>query len=260
MQNLLNWDLATTGSGGKGIIKMLVCSGILVILAIAGCEQASMLGSNDKKASREVALEDYRSVWTYGLFDISLVQDTVHKAVIKGRRSMVENIHFKHEDGRITVTEGKSNYWQPEADKPRVTFHFDNLNYFRIEEPSSLTSPDTIHTSRLEVIVANELSRVDLKLDVGYFYLENWTTSTGRFRLEGQCHQLEVKLCGSGVLKADKLAADKAFIRQKSIGDGYVRVSDTLKVHSTGSGDVYYYGSPGQVLFQKQSSGQLIGL
>jgi len=234
---------------------------LLACLLMPGCQETAILfGEDDEPVSRQVSLEAYRSVWTYGLFEISLIQDTVNKAVVKGKASMVKNIHFKQEGGKVTVTEEKSNHWDQSGEKPLLEFHFRNLNYFRIEEPSRLYSRDTLHTNKLEVIVANELSEIDLLIDAGYFYLENWTTSTGKYTLKGLCREFEMKLCGSGTLEARGLKAKNADITQQSLGDGYITVSDTLKVHSSGQGHIYYDGNPRKVIFTQQASGELIPL
>lgn len=234
---------------------------LLAWLFMPGCQEAQVLfGEDNEPVSRQVKLEAYRSVWTYGLFEISLVQDTVNKAVVHGKPSIVENIQLEQEGGKVTVTEKKSNHWDHSGKKPLLEFHFRNLNYFRIEEPSRLYSRDTLHTNKLEVIVANGLSEIDLLIDAGYFYLENWTTNTGKYALRGLCQDFEMKLCGSATLKARGLKVRNARITQQSMGDGYITVQDTLEVHSSGQGHIYYYGNPQKVIFTQQASGQLIGL
>src|SRR6056297_2560460 len=240
MQNSLNLGLVTNGSRRWSVFVLL--AGLSLGLLLPGCQEAGFLfDEQEETISREIPLDSYRSIWTYGLFEIRLVQDTVHKAVGKGRSSLVKNIHFSQDRRKVTVQEDKSNQWYQAGQKPLVEFHFKDLNYFRIEEPSRLYSADTLHTSRLEVIVANELSEVDLLLDAGYFYLENWTTNTGRFSLKGRCRDFEMKLCGSGTVKAKGLEVGDANIIQQSMGDAYITVTDTLEVRSTGSGHVYYF-------------------
>ena len=258
MQNSSNLELATNGSRRWPAIVLL--AGLSLVLLFSGCQQAGVLfDEQDEKISREIPLEPYRSIWTYGLFQIRLVQDTVHKVLLKGKSSVVKNIHLSQDRKKVTVREDKSNHWYQRGQKPLVEFHFTDLSYFRIEEPSRLYSEDTLRTRNLEVIVANELSEVDLLIDAGYFYLENWTTNTGQFSLKGRCKDFEMKLCGSGELKAKELKVNNAHIIQKSIGDGYITVTDTLEVRSAGSGHIYYFGQPQEIIFNQQASGGLIG-
>ena len=259
MQNSSNLGWVINGNGRWFVIVLTATLSLGLLLS--GCQEGGFLmGDEGEEVTREIKLEAYQSIWTYGLFEIRLVQDTVHKAVVKGRSSVVQNIHFSQKRGRVFVREGKSNHWHKTEQKPLVEFHFADLSFFKIEEPSRLYTRDTLHTENLEVIVANELSEVDLLIDAGYFYLENWSTSTGRFSLKGRCRELEVKLCGSGTLEAKELMVGNARILQKSIADGYITVTDTLQVRSTGPGHIYYYGDPQEIIFTQQASGDLIRL
>lgn len=258
MQNLLN--LAWVTNGNHRIHKAMMMTGLLSVLMLAGCEEAGDLWRDQKKIVRQVDLEPRDAIWTYGLFDIRLVQDTTYKLVIRGYREVVNNIHVSQNKRKTTVSEDFSNHWYSGKSKPVLEYHFVGLRYCRIEEPSRLSSPDTIHSNHLEVIVANELSEIDLVVDAGYLYLENWTTNTGNYSFRGKAHHYEVELHGSGRLQADSLHTKNAVIRQQSIGDIHIRTNDTLQVHSSGSGDVFYYGEPAEIIFEQSASGDLIGL
>jgi hypothetical protein len=226
---------------------------------LGSCEKTGDLWLDQKKIVRQVELEPRDAIWTYGLFDIRLIQDTTYKLVIRGHREVVNNIHVSQNKRKTTVTEDFSNHWYSSKSKPVLEYHFPRLRYFRIEEPSRLTSVDTIHSNHLQVIVANELSEIDLAVDAGYLYLENWTTNTGNYSFRGKAQQFEVELHGSGRLQAESLHTTNAVIRQHSIGDIHIRTSDTLQVQSSGSGDVFYYGKPAEIIFEQSASGDLIG-
>jgi len=274
MQNLLNSGWVISGKWlapkhrvkrsllGLPVILIHICL-ITVSLYCIGCEPTGIFQKNEPIREREISLEPYHSVWTFGLFDITLVPDTTNKVVISGLPAQMDRIDFTRPKGRdwqVNVYEDKTNHWYPGEERPQLDFHFRRLNYFRLEEPASLSSRDTIHTPNLKVIVANELSKTDLQVEAGYLYLENWSTNTGNYRLSGKCDELEVKLCGSGSLKAGDLRARQATIRHSSIGDAWVSVADTLKVYSSGRGNVYYYGNPGKIVFEQYATGQLIDL
>jgi len=238
----------------------MMLTGLITVLMMAGCEKAGDLWLDDKKTVRQVSLEPRDAIWTYGLFDIRLVEDTTNKLVIRGHREVVNNIEVTQNKRKTTVTEDLSNRWYNSKSKPVLEYHFTRLRYFRIEEPSRLSSADTIHSKHLEVIVANELSEIDLMVDAGYLYLENWTTNTGNFRFRGKATQFKVELHGSGRLQADSLYTENARVRQQSIGDIHIRANDTLQVHSSGSGNVFYYGEPAEIIFEQNAAGELIGL
>jgi hypothetical protein len=223
-----------------------------------GCEEVNDLYTDGTKITTERSFDPYHSIWTYGIFDIQLVEDTTWKVIAKGKRNLINNLTYVQENRKIVVEEKKQNQWYRGTEKPQLEFHFKNLRYFRIEEPSCLSSPDTIHSDNLKIIIANELSSVDLTIDAGSFYLENWTTNTGTYAISGKCQNLHVRLFGSGEFKATHLNARHAVMENHSIANGYLFVRDTLKVYSLSKGDVYYTGNPEKIIFKRQGSGRLI--
>ena len=250
----MGWDINGNNLAGRWLMTLL---GLTIL--VTGCEDFEPFVSDDHTVTREIQLKPYSSIWTYGLFDICLVQDTTHKVILTGRKAVLNNMDHSQDNHRITFREGSGNHWYSKGGKPTLEFHFRNLRYLRIEEPANLISQDTIHTDKLQLFIANELSEVNLLIDAGYFYLENWTTSTGIFTIDGKCREMSIRLCGSGHLEAAGLQAQKATILQQSIGDAHVRVHDTLEVQTTSSGNVYYYGRPEKIIFDQHASGELIG-
>jgi len=259
MQSSLN-SVSVIAGKSFALTRLLMLAASIVLPGISGCENLGSMVMEDQEVIREKQLEPYHTIWTYGLFDITLVQDSVHKVVISGRKGQVNNIHFSQHNRRIRVTEKSTNHWYSGMGKPQLEFHFKEMRYVRLEEPSTLTSQDTLHGKHLKLIVANELSGIDLQINTNSLYLENWTTNTGRFKIAGQCDDLRVQLTGSARLEAGNLHTREAFIRQESIGDVYIHTKDTLEVHSFARGHVYYYGNPEEIIFENSSSGELIGL
>lgn len=257
MRNLLNLESVICGKM-KHIIKYMTLSFFLLGIISEGCERVNELYSDNREMVREVKLKPYDYVRIWSVCNIRLVQDTACKVLVKGRKSVVENISFRQEEKRVLVGEEHENQWYRGTEKPLLEFHFNSLRYFRIEEPAHLWSEDTIHTRHLSIIAANELSNVDLMLDAKSVYLENWTTNTGGYQLSGKCSKLHVKLFGSGKLQAEKLNTSHAIIEQHSIGNGYLSVKDTLEVYSESKGNVYYSGNPEKIIFKQHASGKLI--
>ncbi|MGM0529801.1 MAG: GIN domain-containing protein [Bacteroidota bacterium] len=242
----------------KNIIKYLPLYFFLLSIFTGGCERVNDLYTADREIVKEVSLEDYNYVRIWSICDIRLVEDTVCKAVVKGKKSVVNHISFKQEDHKIFVREKGENKWHRGTERPLVEFHFTNLGYFRIEEPARLYSEDTIQSKNLKIIAANELSEVDLILDTESLYFENWTTNTGEYKFSGKCHRFHIKLYGSGRLQAEDLITSHAVIEQHSISNGYLSVEDTLEVYTSSEGDIYYLGHPQKIIFEQEASGKLI--
>lgn len=257
MQNLLSLESVIFGKIKKNM-KYLPLYLFLLIMLTGGCEEVNDLYSDNREIVREVKFEPYDYVRIWSVCNIRLVEDTVCKAVLKGRKSVINNISFRQEENKILVGEERENQWYRGTQKPFLEFHFTSLRYFRIEEPAHLWSEDTIHTNHLSVIAANELSDVDLVMDTKSFYLENWTTNTGNYKLSGKCNKLQAKMYGSGRLQAEDLSTSHAVIEQHSIANGYLSVKDTLEVYMESTGNIYYSGNPEKIVFKQHASGKLI--
>lgn len=257
MQNLSSLELVICGNMKKTIISLPFYVFLLGILS-GGCEKVNELYTDDREIVKEVDLNPYDFVRIWSICNIRLVEDTVCKTVLKGRKSVVSNISFKQEDQKVLVREDGKNQWHRGTERPLLEFHFTNLRYFRIEEPAYLWSEDTIHAEHLTVIAANELSDIDLIMDTKSFYLENWTTNTGEYKLSGRCNKFRVMLYGSGRLQAKDLHASHAVIEQHSIANGYLSVKDTLEVYTKSKGNIFYSGDPKKIIFEQQAPGKLI--
>jgi hypothetical protein len=242
----------------KKSVNPLIKYFFLCCLLPAGCEQVHEMYTDPQITRKQIPLETYHTIWTYGIFDIRLVEDTVCKVMLNGKKSLLDNIWFNQRGKKILVGEEKKNQWYRGTDKPVLEFHFRKLRYLRIEEPSYLKTVDTIHTRQLKLILANELTRMDLMLDAEHVYMENWSTNTGVYHLTGRCAHLHVKLCGSGRLEAERLETQNAVIEQHSIANGYLTVTDTLEVYSKNEGNIFYSGDPAKIIFERHASGKLI--
>ena len=69
-------------------------------------------------------------------------------------------------------------------------------------------------------------------------------TGSGDLKISGKVDMLKIKQVSSGDVSALKLIADQCLIDKSGSGDTKVFVNGELMVTSSGSGDVYYRGSP----------------
>ncbi len=82
-------------------------------------------------------------------------------------------------------------------------------------------------------------------------------SGSGDIVLEGSAGYLSLKNSGSGDFEAFKLKNDKAFIQVTGSGDAATWVVKVLDVKISGSGNVYYKGSP-IINLNRTGSGKLI--
>jgi hypothetical protein len=66
----------------------------------------------------------------------------------------------------------------------------------------------------------------------------------GEITLMGETDKLDLELAGTGKVDAYNLVAKDASVTSRGIGECIVHVIDTLKVHSSGIGNIKYKGNP----------------
>lgn len=257
MLNLLNSESAIYGKM-KRTIPYITFYFLLYSIFFGGCGEMNEIYIDNREIEREIKHDPYNYVRIWSVGNIKLVEDTVCKTVVKGKKSVVSNINFKQEDGKIFVREKGHNKWNRGVEKPLLEFHFKSLNYFRIEEPAHLWSTDTVYSQNLKIIAANELSKVDLIINTESFYFENWSNNTGNYKFAGKSNRFHIKLYGSARLRAENLNTSHAVIEQHSIANGYLSVKDTLEVYTKSKGDIYYSGDPQKIIFEQDAPGELI--
>ncbi len=73
--------------------------------------------------------------------------------------------------------------------------------------------------------------------------------------ITGTANELELDLNGSGSLEAQYYPVNNAFITINGSGEARVQAINLLDVHINGSGNVYYLGSPVDLVVDISGSG-----
>ncbi len=93
---------------------------------------------------------------------------------------------------------------------------------------------------KIQVVGSGDLNASQLDLDECYVSL----SGSGDIRLSGVCNSLNINGSSSGDISASKLETKECKISKTGSGDVSIWVIGDLYVKSSGSGDVYYKGSP----------------
>ncbi len=245
------------------LILFKACS-LKLLLAIAlfftGCEK-NIFFRNEPVVTEKIILDRFEGISINSIFDIELRNDTVYSVVLTGRQNILDNITVKTEDFTLELTDENNYRWMPDYPFVKLLITIPDARdiNININSPSFIYSTDTLHTSRLTIISGTQLIRTDLLVNSSHISL--WTTSDdyGHYTFSGNTETSDMRLYGSSQLWADKLESGSVNIRNYSIGDCHVNVTGTLRVWLGHYGNVYYSGSPDEVIIElKRSTGRLI--
>lgn len=112
-------------------------------------------------------------------------------------------------------------------------------------------------TDNLELKITGS-GNMDMEVDANE--IQSLISGSGPIKLEGTALFHRIDIPGSGNMNALDLITNRCEIRISGSGDCHVYVNSVLDVEISGSGNVYYMGSPGSVTSHITGSGQVIKL
>lgn len=225
-----------------------------------GCEKSPFLRSGPE-ITRKVVLPPFGEIYAGNIFEIELSNDTLFSLELTGAENMLENIGYSVTDGRLELVDNNSLRWLPDYPRVKLTISFPGISEITLSlaEPSYVFSKDTLVVSSLALLSEGLLAEIDLTVNASYLFLRTRYDDFGHYTFSGKAENAEFRFFGSAKVDASKLVAKNASVRNVSIGDCYVNVTNLLRVWLIHYGNVYYSGSPEVVIIESMGSkGRLI--
>jgi len=126
---------------------------------------------------------------------------------------------------------------------PKLDFHITMKEFIgcRMTGVGKIMSKGPLECGKAE-IVNTGVGGIHLQLKADH--VKGLLTGVGEITLMGETDKLDVELAGTGKVDAYNLVAKDATVSSRGIGECTVHVIDTLKVHSSGIGNIKYKGNP----------------
>jgi hypothetical protein len=227
-------------------------------LITMGCEKGFFFRS-DTEVTVKTILIPFEEISVNDIFEIELKNDTVFSAQMTGRKNILDNISVEVIGNSLEISDKNSYKWLPDYPVVKLLISFPDLSLIDINSASRVYSKDTLNISRLSILAGAQLIELDLAVDALYIHLRTGTDNYGHYTLKGYTESSDLWLFGSAQLWAGKLRTNTARVRNYSIGDCYVYVNNELRVWLEHYGNIYYYGSPEEIIIERESSrGRLI--
>lgn len=243
-----------SGSGNIIIISALT----LVFLLGTGCEK-SIFFSSEQKVSKKIFLDPFGEMEVNDIFAIELRNDSVFSVELTGGKNLVDNISFSISENRLELKDNNSLKWLPDYPGVRLTVSLPDINVITLNAPARIFSADTLNVSSLSVISLRLLTETDLTVKASHIHLRTQTTDFGHYTFKGKSESSDLVIFGSAQLHAVELETSDARVRNYSTGDCYVHASNLLRVRLEHYGNIYYRGSPGEIIIERMNSrGRLI--
>ncbi len=204
-------------------------------------------------------MEEFHSVTVRDIFNVILIQDTLHKVIMEGGENILPHVEITVKNDTLIARHSIRCNWFRNYEKINLYIYFNRLNYIVTYSPVYITSEDTVSCNNLEYFALGEIGEADVILNCGFFRFDDSYSTLGQFKFKGKSGMSRFYVnYGSSVL-ADSLISKEADIFFKTVGDIHVHVTDHLRVWIWGPGNVYYSGNPAEVeIMEKKSTGNLI--
>jgi Protein of unknown function (DUF2807). len=195
------------------------------------------------------------------IFDTTIVPDTVNKIIITCGENLQPKVTANIQDGTLTLNHSEKYDWSREYKHIQIELHLNFSPTVYIHAPISLKTKGTIKGDNFTLIDFMKVSEVDVSVDVNSCGIYMSSDNFGYFKIKGRCNNADLWGWGSAIVRADSLLAKDCHIKHRGFNDVYVNVSGRLSVSLEYSGNVYYSGTPSEIIIENQlSSGRLIKL
>lgn len=232
---------------------------LLLLLCLVSCEKNAFFKAGET-VSREILFEGkFKIIEVNSMLEITLVQDSINKAIVTCGENLQPNIDFYVQDSVLHLDNSIKYNWSRSYDKIKLELHLVRTPQLNIRKPVSIVTRDTFKTTEFFLIDWGTFTDLDVTLDVNNCAIDLSPEGFGHYTVKGKAFSATFNGKGSAFIYANDLKIQNCIVKQLSIGDIYVNVTNELKVSLLSSGNVYYSGNPNKVVVEKTiSKGRLI--
>lgn len=235
---------------------------IVLLVSCKKAEERACIKNAGGKTTLELALPDFEKLHIGPKLEVVLIQDTVNKLVIEGRKNLVNLITADiNEDGYLVIKNNNKCDFIRSYKNNKITLkvHFVQLYRLHFEGTEDLTTQGIINTSTFAMDIQEggataylNINCTDLFVNQGYGY--------GNFVLSGNCTNAKICVISNGYGDSKGLSVSNNLIVLSDspvftpVNAGGAKTS----VQINNSGDVMYIGTPASLELVQYGTGQLI--
>ena len=209
--------------------------------------------------SEEMMLNSFKHINIYGIYNVVLKQDTIHKLIIEGVEDFIADIEARVENDTLIIRDIHKNLFRIE-ERPTLYLHFTDIKYLWTINPVNVTNEDTLKLDWFYYYPIGEIGEAYLTVQCNFFGMDNSANTLGRFFIRGTAQTARFYNRYGSSIYADSLKSQVVQVYNESVGDVYVYADELLRVFIWGPGNIYYSGEPVVQIIEKRSSGMVLKL
>lgn len=211
---------------------------LMPLLLLTACQDLIVKGSGDLITETRDE-DDFSGLSISVPGKVEVRTGTTYSIEIEVEESLVSYLETKVRNGRLDIYFSKP---VRDVDDLLIKITMPNLDQLDVSGSAEVVVFDAIDGDELELDVSGS-GEIDLKA-VDFNKINADISGSGEIRIAGVADDLELDLSGSGELNSLDCPVKTADLDVAGSGTVRCHVKDELKARISGSGDVYYEGTP----------------
>ncbi len=215
---------------------------LFVPICLSSCSEDILPGISGygDVVSQSFMLDDFTGFSNSIAADVYVTQGDEQEVIIKGQQNIIDNILMDHVD---------NGFWRIKNDKMvrnakqvKIYITLPTLDKVIVAGSGKIVGETSFtDLNDLELRISGSGS---IQLDFMCNKLESVITGSGNFDLSGETKTMDGAISGSGSFRGYDLEIERAEFSITGSGDGQLSVAEHLRATISGSGSVYYRGTP----------------
>lgn len=228
---------------------------------LSGCESI-LFDDLSEIEQQTVSNEYFKHIVATNSFNIVLKQQDDFSVTVEAPVELQDGVRVSIVNDTLTISDTNKYKWSPSYKMPCVTFGFPNMPSMHIKAPANVQTEGVLKQSTFRLLTTSHTGNISLNVDVtSLSVVTGKTQDSGVFTVVGRAGNASFWMRNSASLNAINLDSDNVRVINNSRSDSYVHTNGTLRVTINSCGNVYYSGTPNEIVIDELSStGSLIPL
>lgn len=227
---------------------------VISLLVLIGCKKAEERSCFKSLGDESELIQAIPESHTFELgkgLEYRLYQDSTNQIIIRGGSNMITQVEIEQTDSSIRiVNKNTCNFLRKKGDEIVVEIHSADYHFLYGQPTDSVVCMDTIIGDSLLIEFDNGAGSADFKVNLDFLrlYIRD---GAGDFHVSGIVNnKSDLILKRNAYGDARDLICPYYFLHSRTTGDLHVNMNGaSADIVITGTGDVYYTGSPGSLNF-----------
>jgi hypothetical protein len=220
---------------------------LVTVFLFTGCSEDKLFFFTDPGPEKTKLIplnQPVKDIQINGIFDITLVPDTLGYIEAKTKEKLLSKINVNHySDSILDLSMDAYPAWQNDYEKVKLVIHLkhtSDLKRLEFQAPSTIRSSDTLHIKNILIGLVSETAEMDLTFDAHNIFFYNNMNSNGLVTLRGKTKYATIYGYNAIKINTLNLSGHAMTIYNNSYADFHIGRVNHLKLNLNSRGNIFY--------------------